>query len=276
MSVAIKLVVVVAILYAALVLGAWFLQRQLMYHPDPVRTPPDIFGLNGVDEITFKTPDGARIISWWAKARPGKPTILYFHGNAGTLATRGERVRKYQEQGFGIFMMTYRGYGGSSGQPSEWANVRDAKQAYDLLVRNGVSPKHIVLYGESLGSGVATQVAADKEVAGLILDAPYTTMVDVAELHYPYLPARWFMIDRYLTKKFIKDIRAPLLIVHGEDDSIIPVAMGRALFDMAKAPKEIATYPGAGHADHHAFGSYDKIWDWLARLPQSQQIRAAE
>ena len=206
MSLLLKACIIIGVLYGLLVVGAWLLQRHLMYFPDPVRTPPELFDLKNVEEITFETPDGAKLISWWTKAKPGRPTILYFHGNAGTLATRAERIRKYQEQGYGLFMMTYRGYGGSTGAPSERANVRDAKQAYELIVDSGVSPKNIVLYGESLGSGVATQVAAEKDIAGLILDAPYTTMVDVATLHYPYLPARWFMTDRYPTKKYIRRI----------------------------------------------------------------------
>ncbi len=267
MTVVVKIALTLGVLCAFLLLGAWVLQRHLMYFPDTVRAPPELFGLKNVEEVTFKTPGGETIVSWWTKAKPGKPTLLYFHGNAGTLATRGERVRKYQDKGYGLFMMTYRGYGGSTGSPSERANVRDAKQAYDVLIKSGVKPSDIVLYGESLGSGVATQVAVAKDVAGLILDAPYTTMTAVAALHYPYLPARWLMTDSYLTKKYIGRINAPILIVHGEEDQIIPVEMGRALFEMAKEPKEIATFKGAGHADHHAFGSYEKIWQWLERVP---------
>ena len=276
MSVVLKIALTLGVLYACLLLGAWLLQRQLMYFPDTVRTAPELFGLDGVEEVTFKTTGGETIVSWWTKAQPGKPTLLYFHGNAGTLATRGERVRKYQDKGYGLFMMTYRGFGGSTGRPSERANVRDAKQAYDVLMSNGVSAGDIVLYGESLGSGVATQVAADKDCAGVILDAPYTTMTDVAALHYPYLPARLLMTDRYRTKAYIARINAPLLIVHGEEDEVIPVAMGRALFEMAKEPKQIATFEGAGHADHYVFGSYDVIWQWLERLPNARRVKAAE
>lgn len=276
MSLMVKISLTLAVLYAFLLLAAWMLQRHLMYFPDPVRTPPDLFGLEDVEEITFQTPGGETIVSWWAKAEAGKPTLLYFHGNAGTLATRAERVRKYQDKGYGIFMMTYRGFGGSTGKPSERANVRDAKQAYDVLIKNGVAPSQIVLYGESLGSGVATQVAAVKDVAGVILDAPYTTMVDVAAVHYPYLPARLLMIDRYLTKNYIARIHAPLLIIHGEDDEVIPVEMGRALFKLAIEPKDIATFQGAGHADHYMFGSYEKIWRWLEDLPRAEPVKAAE
>lgn len=276
MAIFVKIIVALSVMYAGLLVGAWFLQRQLIYYPDPVRTPPETFGLSNVEEVSLPTLDGETIISWWSKAKPGQPTLLYFHGNAGTLATRSERVRKYQNTGTGIFMMTYRGYGGSTGKPSERANVRDAKQAYDFLISQGVPATKIVVYGESLGTGVATQVAAAKDVAGVILDAPYTSMVDVAEVHYPYLPARWLLIDRYNTRKYIDRINAPLLIVHGEDDAIVPVAMGREVYELARQPKEIATYAGAGHADHYMFGSYEKIWHWLERLPSRAIEKAAE
>lgn len=266
MSFILKIGVVAAALYAALALGARFLERRLMYFPDTARVSPASAGLDGVEEHVLTTPDGAHVIVWSARAKPGQPTLLYFHGNAGSLETRSERIRKYMARGFGVFMMTYRGFGGSSGSPSETANVGDAKMAYDRLVARGVDPADIIVYGESLGSGVATQVAAEKRVGGLILDAPYTSMVDLAALHYPHLPFRWLMSDRYETSRYIAKVTAPLLVLHGENDDIIPVDMGRALFEAARGPKEIATFPGAGHADHYLFGSYDRIYAWIEKL----------
>jgi len=265
MSLMIKIGVVVAALYVALALGARVLERRLMYFPDTARFNPARAGLAGVEEVVLGTPDGEQVIVWSGNAQPGQPTILYFHGNGGSLETRTERIRKYMARGLGVFMMSYRGFSGSSGAPSEAANVGDAKLAYDTLVARGVDPADIIVYGESLGSGVATQVAAEKRVAGLILDAPYTSMVDLASLHYPLLP-RWLMRDLYETTRFIGKATAPLLIVHGEEDDVVPAAMGRALFEAANSPKEIATFPGAGHDDHYLFGSYDKIYAWIDRL----------
>lgn len=276
MAVFLKLIFAFAVLYAVLVFGAWYLQRHLMYHPDTLRSDPSVFGLGNIKEIKLETPDGETVVCWWGKASPGKPTLLYFHGNAGTLSTRSERIRNYHQRGYGMLMMTYRGFGGSTGQPSERANVRDAKLAYDWLIRQGVTADQIVVYGESLGSGVAVQLAAAKPLAGVILDAPYTSMVDVAVLHYPYLPARWFLIDRYVSRNFIGKINAPLLIVHGDQDAIIPVVMGNEMFRLAKEPKELAVIAGAGHADHYMFGSYDKIFNWLDRLDERRSSRAAE
>lgn len=255
-------------LLAAIVPG---LQRRLMYFPDKTYFTPKSAGLaSGVDERVIETPDGARVLAWYAKAKPGLPTLLYFHGNAGSLETRIERIRKYMARGLGVFMMTYRGFGGSTGHPSEAANVADAKLAYDMLVASGVDPSDIIIYGESLGTGVAVQVAAVKTVAGLVLDAPYTSMVDLAALHYPYIPGRWFMTDRYDTRTHIKDVRVPLLILHGEQDDIVPVTMGREIFDLAGPPKVIRTFQGAGHADHYLFGSYDALYKWIDELRRGQ------
>lgn len=251
---------------AVVLFGARWIERALMYHPSRERVSPAEAGLLDVEEIEFPAADGARVLAWWAKAQPGQPTLLYFHGNGGSLYNRSERIRKYMDQGRGVFMMTYRGYGGSAGTPSEQANVADAMAAYDTLVARGVTPEDIVLYGESLGSGIAVQVAAAKPVSGLILDAPYTSIVDVARLHYPLLPSSLLMRDRYETLRYIESVEAPLLIVHGEADTVIPVAMGRTVFAAAKGLKEIVTVPGAGHSDHGLFGSYDAIQVWLERL----------
>jgi hypothetical protein len=175
-------------------------------------------------------------------------------------------VRKYVQRGFGMFMMTYRSYGGSTGTPSEKANVADAKLAYDTLIGDGVKPQDIIIYGESLGTGIAVQVAGGKPVAGVILDAPYTSLVEVAKVHYPHLPSRSFMTDRYETMKHLGHLTRPLLIVHGKEDRVVPLAMGEAVYAAARGPREIAIFPGAGHSDHYNFGSYEVIYDWITRL----------
>lgn len=243
-----------------------FIERKLMYFPDTTYYTPAEARLPGVAERVLVTPDGERVIAWHAAARPGRPTLLYFHGNGGGLESRTERIRKYMAQGLGVFMMTYRGFSGSTGKPSEAANVADATLAYDTLVASGTAPRDVIVYGESLGTSVAVQVAAARDVAGLVLDAPYTSMVELAALHHPLIPGRWFMIDRYETRRHIRNVKAPLLILHGELDTIVPVAMGREIFDLAAPPKVIKTFPGAGHADHYVFGSYETLYGWIDLL----------
>lgn len=275
MSLLIKIVLIVASLYVLALIGAHFLQRRLTYYPDIERVPPAVVGLTHVEERIIPTPDGERIVAWWGHARPGMPTLLYFHGNAGSLATRADRIARFLDRGAGVFMMTYRGFGGSSGTPSERNNVADAKLAYEALVAAGVAPSEIVLYGESLGTGVAMQVAVARPAAGIILDAPYTSLLDVAELHYPHLPSRYFMTDRYDTMKFLPGLKMPLLIVHGTEDRVVPAAMGLAIHQRAPGTKEIALIPGAGHSDHAQFGSTDIIFGWIDRLRSGELGRVA-
>jgi fermentation-respiration switch protein FrsA (DUF1100 family) len=262
----VKLALVLASAYAVLAIAAFIAQRKLMYFPDPARVPPSSFALNGVEERLLKAPDGARLVAWYGRAAPGRPTLLYFHGNAGNLASRSERLRKYLARGLGVFILSYRGYSGSTGSPTERANVADAKLAYEALKDEGVRPENIILYGESLGSGVAVQLAAESPVAGLVLDAPYTSIVDVASAAYPIFPVRWFMFDRYETMQYLPHVHAPLLVIHGEGDEVIPVAMGRAVYAAANGPKEIATFSVAGHSDHHLFGSTEEVYRWIERL----------
>lgn len=258
-----KSALAVIALYGLLVLATYLLQRRLIYFPDTQRISPASVNLPDVEERTLQTPDGEKVLVWYGRAKPGYPTLLYFHGNAGSFEFRQERIRRYMARGIGMYMMTYRGFGGSTGVPSERANVADARLAYDSLRADGVAAADIIVYGESLGSGIAVQIAAEKPVGGIILDAPYTSLVDVAETVYPYLPARLLMTDRYETLTYIGRVTAPLLILQGERDEIVPISMGRAVFAAANEPKTMKTFPEAGHSDHWNFGSYDAAYAWL-------------
>ena len=250
-------------LIAGLLVFAWSRQRILIYAPDPTRFDPATLALPGVREVKLRTPDGVELIAWYGEARPGQPTLLYFHGNAGNLQTRARRMAEYLGKGRGMLMLGYRGYGGSGGTPSEANNVADAMLAHRWLVAAGVQPDDIILYGESLGSGVAVQLAAARQVRGIILDAPYTSIADVGARIYPWLPVRALILDRYENLARMASITAPLLIVHGEEDDLIPLAMGKALFERANKPKQFAPIAGAGHADHYLYGSYDVIHAWI-------------
>jgi uncharacterized protein len=268
MTFLVKLGVFALCAYAAVLLAAYLGQRRLMYFPDRTRTLPVEVGLTDVAERTLDAPDGARIMTWYGKAEPGQPTLLYFHGNAGSLAARAERIRRFMGEGWGVYMMSYRGYGGGTGSPSESANIADARLAYDALVSEGVAPASIILYGESLGTGVAARIAGERPAAGLILDAPYTSIVEVAKQAYPYLPVSALLKDRYETTAYIDKVRMPLLILHGERDGVIPVANGRELLRLANEPKRLATFPNAGHSDIYVNGNpaLDAVRDWIGQL----------
>jgi uncharacterized protein len=244
----IKFLVVFAIgVYALAALGMYVFQRKLQYHAENKSLIPEGVGIIGARVETLATADGEKLILWHAPAKAGMPTILYFQGNAGEIGDRPLRFNYYHSRGFGVAYLSYRGFGGSSGSPSETGLIADANAAYDWLIAKGVEPSRIALLGESLGSGVAVQLAAKREVGALALEAPYTSTVEVAAKIYWWLPVHALMKDQFKSIDFIAAVVAPLLIVHGEDDGLIPVEFGKRLFEAANQSKELDVVPGFGH-----------------------------
>lgn len=264
--VVLKAFIIAGLVYLAVAGVMYAFQRSFIYVRDPQRTVPADVGLPDVSERILETPDGERLVTWYAKARRGAPMVLYFHGNAGALEVRRERMRAYIDRGRGMLMLAYRGYSGSTGSPTEANLIADAAQAYESLLADGFAPDDIVLYGESLGAAVAIQIAARKPVRAVVLDSPFTSLVARAGLSYPWLPVNLLLKDRFMSDETIERVRAPILVLHGEEDAVVPVAMGRALFARANSPKLLITLPGAGHSDHYLFGSFDKINDWIDGL----------
>lgn len=244
----------------------WLGQRRLIYRPDTARVSPASAGLQGVTEIELPVGEGETVLLWHAPAQADRPTVLYFHGNAAGLADRSERIGILQAAGYGVTMMAYRGYAGSTGRPSERANVADAEAAYRWLRARGVAETRIVLFGESLGTGVAVQIAAGNPVAGVILDSPFTSLVDVVVDLMPLPLVRSLIRDRYVSIDHIARIGAPLLIVHGERDRIVPFELGKRLFDAAVEPKQFAGFPGVGHLVPFDGRGWPVIAKFLERL----------
>jgi len=244
----IKLFVVIAIVaYAVATLGMYVFQRKLQYHAENKSLTPEGVGISGASVETLTAADGEKIILWYAPARAGMGTILYFQGNAGEIGDRPLRFNYYHSRGFGVAYVSYRGFGGSSGSPSEAGLMADANAAYDWLLAKGVEPGRIALLGESLGSGVAVQLAAKREVGAVALEVPYTSTVEVAAKIYWWLPVHALMKDQFKSIDFIAAVVAPLLIIHGEEDGLIPVEFGKRLFAAANQPKELDVVPGFGH-----------------------------
>jgi fermentation-respiration switch protein FrsA (DUF1100 family) len=222
-------------------------QRKLQYHPENKGLTPESVGVIGAGIETLTTADGEKLLLWYAPSRAGMPTILYFHGNAGEIGDRPLRFNYYHSRGFGVAYLSYRGFGGSSGSPSEAGLITDANAAYDWLIARSVEPGRIVLLGESLGSGVAVQLAAKREVGALALEAPYTSTAEVAAKIYWWLPVHALMKDQFKSIDFIVAVVAPLLIIHGKEDRLVPVEFGKRLFAAANQPKELDVVPGFGH-----------------------------
>lgn len=254
----ISFLVIAVIILLLLVSAVAFNQRKFIYFPETFRTPPAATGLSDIEEILLNTDDGEQIVAWYSKAKDDKPTILYFHGNGGALRYRTERIMLMQQQGYGLLMPSYRGYSGSTGSPSEKNIISDSLLAYKWLIENGLNGKQIVLYGESLGSGVAVQLAAQKETACMILEAPYTSLPDIAKLTYSFLPTHLLMQDQFNSVKYIREINTPLFIIHGALDLVIPVGFGKKLYQEATEPKKLEVFPQGNHSDLFMHGAWEK------------------
>ncbi|HXZ68834.1 MAG TPA: alpha/beta hydrolase [Alphaproteobacteria bacterium] len=265
MTLILEIAAIPAVLYIAVLIGVALGQHKLTYIPNRRRIPPASLGLGHVREHVIEAPDGAELVAWHGPAGPGKPTLLYFHGNGGGLIDRAPRFELYRKAGIGLFIMSYRSYSGSTGVPSEPDNVADAHRAWDYLVSLGVAPEDIVLYGESLGTGVAVQVATRCRPRALILEAPYSSLVDIGAWRFPYLPVRLLMKARYESMRYIGKVKTPLLVVHGEADGIVPIRFGRKLFAAAASePKRFVAYAGSGHMETYNHGAFDEIVQFIA------------
>ena len=191
--------------------------------------------------------------------------MIYFQGNAGGSNLRAERFNWLTADGTGLLALSYRGYGGSTGKPSEDGLIRDAAAAYDFAAAR-YGPKRIVLWGESLGTAVAIALAAEREVAGVMLDAPFASAIDVGANAYPFAPVRWLIKDTFRSDRRIARVKAPILVLHGEQDTVVPIRFGEKLFALAHEPKRMVRFPDGGHVDLDDHGAAKVVKEFLAGL----------
>lgn len=235
----------------------FLLQRSLIFPIPPVgRSSPAATGFPEAEEHILTTSDREKVIIWYVPAKPGHPVVLFFLGNAEVLAGRVGRFRGIIASGAGLVALSYRGYAGSTGKPSEQGLLNDAAVAYAFTAER-YKPGQIVAWGFSLGTGVAVAVAADHPVGKLILEAPYTSIVDVAALMFRIVPVRWLLRDQFHSDERIARATAPLLIMHGEKDPRIPICFGERLFALAQAPKQFVRFPEAGHDNLDNYGAIE-------------------
>jgi uncharacterized protein len=250
-------------LYVGFAAVLYFTQRSLMYFPEKIHTTPAQAGLPEAEEVPLTAADGQHIIVWHVVPSADKPVILYLHGNGGALQYRVERFKKLIADGIGLVALEYRGYGGLSGSPTETGLITDAEAAYGFATAHYSIPQ-IVLWGESLGSGVAVALAAEKPVGRVILEAPFTSTAAIASMRYWYMPVRLLMKDQFRSDERIAKVTAPLLILHGLHDHIVPYAMGERLFDLANKPKHIVRFLDGGHEDLDQNGALHAVGRFLA------------
>ena len=266
MTVTLALLLVLPAGYVLLLAGLVIFQRRLLFKPDRTLPNPRAVGLDGIEVIRLEADDGASLLAWYAApARADGPVVLYLHGNAGSIANRANRLRRMTEIGWGVFLLEYRGFGGNPGQPGEPGLRRDARAGLAALGRMGIAADRTLLWGESLGSGLAIGLAGTQDVAAVLLESPYTSIAETAQVHYPYVPARWLVRDKFDSLARIGAVRAPILIMQGARDRIVPPEMGRRLMRAATAPVELWVAPEAGHNDLAYAGATEAAADFVRR-----------
>ena len=255
-------VTVAAVIYAG--------QRGILFVPDTARPRAADAGVAGLREIELVTADGLRLLAWYVPPPPGGATVAYFHGNGGNIGDRAFRLRRFVADGLGMLLLEYRGYGGNPGQPSEEGFALDAQAALAFLAAQGVPAGKLVMYGESIGTGVALRAAVAQPpgataLAALILESPYTSITDIARARFWFLPVDLLVRDTFDNLGRIGRLRAPLLVLQGARDVVVPPAQGQAVFRAAPEPKEIWVAPEAGHENLMQYGAEAVITDFIRR-----------
>ncbi len=263
MSLLKSLAVAGLLIYLALVVLLYVSQRAMMYFPETLRTAPADAGFAEATEVVLDTADGEHVIAWYVPPRGDAPIFLYFHGNGGALRYRADRFRALVADGSGLVALSYRGYGGSSGRPTENGLLMDAAAVHAFASKRHPDAK-LVLWGESLGSGVAVATAAEKPVAAMVLEAPFLSAVDIGASAYPYVPVRWLMKDQFRSDLRIGKVTAPVLILHGDSDTVVPIESGERLYALITAPKRFVRIAGGRHDDLGNYGVIETAKSFLA------------
>jgi hypothetical protein len=231
------------------------LEKHLIYFPMRAHdVTPAGLGL-AYEEVALVTEDGVRLHGWFLPVKGSRRSVLVCHGNAGNVSHRLDRALLIQSRlKLDVFLFDYRGYGASEGSPDEEGTYRDARAAYRWLVAHGIGPARVVLFGESLGSAVALQLALEVEARALVLESPFASIPEMARAVYPFLPLWPFVRTRYDNVAKVGRLRMPLLVLHGDRDEVVPFAQGRRVFDAAPEPKKFLAIPGASHNDTYVVG----------------------
>ena len=224
-------------IYFLVLVFLYFYQRNLLYHPNENNYSGDKISVD-IEKVKIQTADNIELLGWYHKKNlKDYKTLVYFHGNAGSLENRIHKLNHFQDMNVNFLIIAWRGFNGNKGKPSERGLYVDGKSAIDWLIKKGVDEKNLILYGESLGTGVASHLAQNKNYAGVILETPFTSMIDAAKNFYPYIPVNLLLKDKFENYKKVKNINSPILIMHGEVDKIVPFSMGKKIYEIANNPK---------------------------------------
>lgn len=251
----------------ALIIGYFYAnQSHLLFRNIQKNEVPHFQNLN-LRDVRIRTRDNETLQAWYLAPKPNQPVFLFLHGNASTLAMGEWRYRRIQSAGAGVLALAYRGYSGSTGAPSEQGLFKDGLAAYDWLIAQGFKAEDIVIHGHSLGTGVATYVATERSARALLLESPFTAASDAASFHYPYIPIQLLMRDKFLNRARIANVKMPIMIAHGDKDSVIPFSQGQQLFRLIKGQKEFVAMHGSEHNTLVRDGVYAHYWKFIKPKP---------
>ena len=257
--------------YVLCLLLLFVFQRSLLYYPSHTYVSLGEARANkSLSEFPVRTADGIDLEAWYSPATSKSYTFVFFHGNGDSLFGDSEVGDPYIAAGYGFLIAEYRGYSGLSGKPTEAGLYADARGYIHGLESHGVKSEDIILFGHSLGTGVATQIAEEFHVGGLILLAPYLSIPKMAQVQYPIFPAEYMVLDRFENFRKMKNVHVPLLIVNGTLDEVIPPSQGKQLFDIANEPRQFNSLPGHHHNDLF-MDAAPIILDWVSKLPVKDQ-----
>jgi fermentation-respiration switch protein FrsA (DUF1100 family) len=264
--------VVVALVVATVITVLWSQQRRLIYFPAPGPQPSATTILPAGRDVVIETEDGIHLGAWYfPAARSGRgPAVVVFNGNAGYRSLRAGLAEALNRNGLSVLLFDYRGYGSNPGRPSEEGLAADARAAQAWLARQpDVDPSRIAYFGESLGAAVAVGLAVQRPPAALVLRSPFTTLADVGVVHYPWLPVRQLLIDRYPSIEQIASVKAPVLVIAGDRDNVVPAVLSQRLYDAAVEPKQYVLLPGLGHNDEGLLNGPPMVSDVLKFLAET-------
>jgi len=261
----INILILILLGYLIITFALYFFQRNLLYYPAINNYSGEKLNVS-VEKVKIKTEDNIELLSWYHKKNSGDyKTILFLHGNAGTLENRIYKINHLRNMNVNFLIIAWRGFSGNKGKPTEKGLYEDARSALRWLKSKGVKEESIIIYGESLGTGVATEIAQNKNFAGVILETPFTSMVSAGKSKYPFFPVSFLLKDKYESDKKIKNIKSPILIMHGEVDKLVPFWMGKKLYNLANEPK----YSYFSKYDNHMMEYNEKLLNELKKFIDS-------
>jgi pimeloyl-ACP methyl ester carboxylesterase len=255
----------ILIFYFGLLLGIYMNQQSLLYKPTKEIADFETFNLSDTEELFLVSQDGTKLQAWFHKPQGNMPMVIFFHGNSVNLGQEN-RLAKFNalsKMGYGYIAVSYRGFGNSEGAPSKDGILNDARAAMDFAISKGYEANSLILIGESLGSGVATAMAVEYDVKGMLLITPYTSIADRAQEIYWYLPVRYLVKDNFSNHDLVAHVKCPVIIVHGDNDETIPHSHSHKLIDIITSEKKLIIYPGKGHTDYDSVEVFNEMTDFF-------------